>query len=292
MSHKADTIQQRANNSNRSRVDKVMWALCYGGLLTIVVPIVWIIYQVVARALPHISMSVFTTNTIGNGGGLRQAILGTLVLLIMVGTMAGVTGVGAGIYISQFAPKRVGGILRGAIEILAGVPSIVAGFVGYITLVIELHWSFSIWAASFVLAAIVVPYIAKTTEISLRGVPLAMRESGQALGLPDSLVLRKILLKSASPGIVTGLILALAISVGETAPLLYTAGWSTTNPTFSLSHSPVGYLTYPIWTFYDYPIKSASYLALESAMILIMLVIGLIVVSHVLRRILSKHLPE
>jgi phosphate transport system permease protein len=279
-------------NKKRRFKDRLLWGIAACALIVIVIPIIWIISQVVSKAIPHMSMSVLLTNTIGNGGGLKQAIVGSITLLVLVGAIAGVTGIGAGIYIARYAPRAIAGFLRSTVEILAGVPSIVVGFVGYIALVVGSHWSFSIWAATIVLSAMVVPYIAKATEVSLRGVSDSLREAGEAIGLRDSLVLRKILIKSASPGIVTGFILALAISVGETAPLLYTAGWSTTSPTFSLKHSPIGYLTYPVWTFYDFPVKSASYLALEAAMLLIILVIALIALAHLLRHKLSKNLPQ
>ena len=283
--------KEMTTNRRRSAGDMILWYLCGLALVLLVVPIVWIIAGVIIRAVPHFSISSLVQPTVGNGGGMSQAIIGTFTLMVMVAVMAGIAGVGSGIYISQFAPRRVGGILRGAIEVLAGVPSIVAGYVGFIAVAVHFHWGFSIWLAGIALSVIVVPYIAKTTELSMRGVPGSYRDGAEALGMRDVLILRRIMLRAAAPGMVTGLIMALAISIGETAPLLYTAGWSTHNPTFSIHNSPVGYLTYLVWTFYFYPVKSSTYLATTSAMLLILIVVGLIVASRFVSRWFSRYLP-
>jgi phosphate transport system permease protein len=161
---------------------------------------------------------------------------------------------------------------------LVGVPSIVIGYFGYVTMVVTLGWGFSVAAGSVALAVISVPYICRTTEIALRQVPRGLREAAYALGATDRAVVFGIGLPAARSGILTGILLALAISVGETAPLLYTAGWSSYLWNGHLVKEPVGYLTYVIWAFITEPFESAHALAYAAALFvrLFVLVIGII----------------
>ena len=125
------------------------------------------------------------------------------------------------------------------------------------------------------------PYIAKTTENSLRQVPTGYREGADALGMSMGYGLRKVVLKTALPGIMTGLLLALAIACGETAPLIYTAGFSDTLP-HGLLHAQFPYLTYTVFTFYNSAQNSAHYLAFDAALILVVIVLLLLVASRIL----------
>jgi phosphate transport system permease protein len=263
-------------------------------LLVIAVPVVWVIVDIVARAVPHWRWSVLTTNTVGASGGLQNAIFGTVVLLVGVLVIAGTIGVLAGVFLAELAGVRRdgtqrGGLLRSATDVLSGVPSIALGLVGYLALVVGLHWGFSLMAALIVLSVMVIPYIARGTETAIRQVPTAYREGAEALGIPNGYALRKVVIKSALPGIMTSLLLALAISGGETAPLLYTAGWYTGTPKAALFHQPIGYLTYPVWTFWNYPSDQAHYLAYDAALILLVLVLFLLVSARIIVSRSQRH---
>jgi phosphate transport system permease protein len=228
-----------------------------------------------------------TTVPVGVGGGLENAILGTLVIMVGVLIIAGTIGVLTGIHFAELQQPRRNGkaggnFLRMATDVMAGFPSIVLGYVGYVALCVGLHWGFSLLPALIVLSIMVTPYISKSTESALRQVPTNYREGAEALGMSTGYALRKVVIKSALPGIVTGLLIALAIAVGETAPLLYTAGITNNLPSMSLIHQPIAYLTYYVWTDYNQPIKATQYLSFDAALILIVLVLVLLVSSRLL----------
>ncbi len=264
-----------------------LWELAFrlGAILAlalVVGPAAWLLVGVVAKAAPHWRWSVLFTPTTGASGGLANAITGTVVLMAGVLIVAGTLGVLGGIYLAELAPARRGGkqgssVLRLATDVLSGVPSITLGFVVYIALVLGLHWGFSLAPAVVVLSVMVIPYIARSTESALAQVPTGYREGAEALGMSPGYALRKIVVRTALPGIVTGLLIALAISSGETAPLLYTAGFTNSFPQPHLIHTPVAYLTYPVWTFYNYPSNEAHTLANDAALILVVLVLILLI---------------
>jgi phosphate transport system permease protein len=256
------------------------------------IPVVLIVGGIVARAASNWDWSVLTTTTQGNGGGLLNAILGTLLIVAGVVIISGVVGIAGGVYLAEYLPSDRGHLFRGASEVLAGVPSIVFGLVGYLALVAGgVHWGYGLLPALIVLSLLVIPYITRSTEVAVRTVPTAYREGAEALGMPSGYVLRKVVLRSALPGIATGIIFAAAIAVGETAPLLYTAGWSTSVPSLPVTHNQVGYLTYPVFSFFNLPDKSAHTLAYDAALLLVVLVLLLMGVARLLVSLTQKYAP-
>jgi len=282
------TVNDSYPSTRSRRVREAFFkGMSMAALIFVIGPSIWLIADVVIRALPHWQWSVLTTVPVGVGGGLENAILGTLVIMVGVLLIAGTVGILTGIHFAELqrlrrSGKAGGNFLRTATEVLAGFPSIVLGYVGYIALCVGLHWGFSLLPALIVLSIMVTPYIAKSTESALRQVPTNYREGAEALGMATGYALRKVVIKSALPGIVTGLLIALAIAVGETAPLLYTAGITNNLPSLSLIHQPIAYLTYYVWTDYNQPILATRYLSYDAALILIALVLVLLVSSRLL----------
>ena len=131
----------------------------------------------------------------------------------------------------------------------------------------------------------ILPYMAKMTELVLRQIPIPMREAAYALGANDGKVVLRVLLPVALPGILTAVLLSLAISVGETAPLIYTAGWSNYLWNGQIVHQPIGYLTYVIWSFINQPFASAHALAFAAALLVMMTVLAINLAARAILRV-------
>jgi phosphate transport system permease protein len=176
------------------------------------------------RGLDALSFSflVETPKPVGEGGGIGNAIVGTLVLLVVAAAAGLPLGVATGIYLAEFGAGRFGSVVRFVTDTLTGVPSIVVGVFVY-TLVVVPMGGFSALAGGISLAIIMVPIVARTTEEMIRLVPTGLREGALALGAPQWRVTLEIVLPAAAPGIATGAMLAVARISGETAPLLFTA---------------------------------------------------------------------
>ena len=256
------------------------WTLSGLCLLVLSALMVWILTVVFLRGVGALKWTTFTTITQGNGGGLLNAIAGTLVLSVGALLLAVPFGVASGIYSAEYPNSHWAGLIRFLADVLVGVPSIVVGYFGYVGLVQWLGWNFSVAAGSIALAIISLPYICRTTELALRQVPNDLRDAAYSLGANERRVILGVCLPAALPSILTGVLLALAVSVGETAPLLYTAGWSNFMWDGHLTKSPIGYLTYAIWTFINEPFASANRLAYAAAF----LVTGFVLLINVFAR--------
>jgi phosphate transport system permease protein len=286
MSASAATKPRRsAQELRRVATAKLGWVACGIALALVIAPLLDIVGTVAWNGLSAFSVKLFTTNTNGAASGLMNAIEGTVLITIFAMVIAVPIGVGAGIYLSEYGNNKLGSTIRFLSDVLTGTPSIVLGYFSYIVFVISLGWGFSLLAAAITIAVLIIPYLARITELALRQVPVSMREAGFALGATEPTVVFKIVLPGAASGVVTGALLALAISVGETAPLIYTAGWSNYLWDGRFTHAPVGYLTYVIWTFIDQPDAQSHALAFAAAFIVMMVVLAInIGVRLVLRR--------
>ena len=282
----------------RGRRSTATWLFRIGTFLAlalVLVPAVWLVEGLLARAAPHWHWNVLWTGLVTNSGGLLGPLVGTLILMAGVLLVAGSVGVLAGIHLAELSKstrsgKPGGSFLRLASDVLSGFPSIVLGYVAFVALVVGLHWGFSLLPAILVLSVMVVPYITKSTETALRQVSTGYREGAEALGMSTGYAMRKVVLKTAAPGIVTGLLIALAISGGETAPLIYTAQFAPGVWTGSFIHGHgFGYLTYVVFTFSNSSSATAQYLSYEAAVVLVALVLILLVWARLIVARTPRH---
>ena len=261
-------------SASRRLKNNLLTLLVVAAALVSLFPLIDIIWVVTVKGLAALSWKLFTTVTVGVAGGLANAITGTILLVALALVFAAPLGIAGGLFLSEFGSKRVTWFLRQGVDILTGVPSIVLGYFGYVTMVLWFGWGFSLLAGSITLTIIMLPYIMRTAEIAMSRVPHTWREASLALGATHPTTAFRIVLRGGIPGILTGVIIAVGRAMGETAPLIYTAAWSNYMPTGSLTHSPVGYLTYAVWSFINEPFASAHALAYAAALILILMVLA------------------
>jgi phosphate transport system permease protein len=216
------------------------------------------------------------------GGGMRDEIIGTLILIALASMLALPVGLMAGIFLSDFATPRVAAAVRFAADILAGVPSIVVGVFAYAILVRPMH-SYSAISAGIALAIIMIPIVARTAEESLRLVPNSMREAALALGITRWRAMVGVVIPGALTGIVTGVMLAIARIAGETAPLLFTALGSAFG--FQGLTKPIGTLPLQIYRYALSPYSDWQQQAWAGAFLLVLLIL---VISILVRWISNR----
>jgi phosphate transport system permease protein len=197
-------------------------------ILTVVIvltPLIAIFGYLVVRGIGSINWAFLTQipKPVGEvGGGMANAIVGSLVILAIASVIGVPFGVGAGIYLAEFGRNRLGSVIRFTADVLNGVPSIVIGIVAFAIVVLS-QKHFSALAGGVALAIMMVPTISRTTEEMLLLVPQALREAAYGLGVPRWRTTLSIVLRTATSGVITGVMLAFARVAGETAPLLFTA---------------------------------------------------------------------
>jgi len=236
------TAQTVSPISLRRRVtDHVMTGVAVLTVLLVLAPLVAIFGYLMYRGIGSINWAFLTQTPkpVGEaGGGMANAIVGSIFILGIASLIGVPFGVGAGVYLAEFGRNRFGSAIRFTADVLNGVPSIVIGIVGWSILV--RGRGFSALAGGVALAIMMVPTISRTTEEMLLLVPTAMREAAYGLGIPRWRTTLSITLRTATSGVITGIMLAFARIAGETAPLLFTAfgntfwNWKATQPTAAL----------------------------------------------------------
>ncbi len=211
--------------ASRRAKNGVYVALCYAASAFGLAFLVWILVVLISKGLDGISPTLFSTRTLspGSGGGLSNAILGSIIMTAL-GTLVGTPiGILAGTYLAEYGTgSKLAFVVRFINDILLSAPSIVVGLFVYQIVVVPMG-HFSGLAGSFALAIIVIPVVVRTTEDMLRLVPTPLREASAALGMPKSMIVQRIAYKAARAGLTTGVLLAVSRISGETAPLLFTA---------------------------------------------------------------------
>lgn len=260
-------------DARRTLVNRIMLGLLGLASLVAILPLVFVLYYVVHRGIVGLNMSFFTElpKPVGEaGGGLGNAVLGTLVL-VALGSVVGVPiGIASGVFLSEFKRSRFAPWLRSSVELLAGVPSIILGIFAYAVLVVPLH-GFSAAAGALALAIILIPTVAKTTEEVLKLVPDHIREAGLGLGLPRWKVILRIVVYGSRSGILTGVMLGVARISGESAPLLFTALNSQYWPRGLFA--PISSLPVQIYTYAISPFDDWTNLAWTGSMVLVLFVL-------------------
>jgi len=243
--------------SLRRGVSSAFEVCCAGCVVLALLPLVLILFFVVMQGFAALNVQFFTRMPASpgeGGGGMANAIVGTLILSGLASVMAVPIGVASGIYMSEYGGTRLASIARFAADTLNGVPSIVIGVFAYGMVVVPFR-QFSALAGGFALGVMMIPLIARTTEELLLLVPGALREGALALGASRARAVFSVVLPAALPGIVTGILLALARIAGETAPLLFTAfnnRFFTTDVTQPMSSLTVQVFNYALSPYEDW----------------------------------------
>jgi phosphate transport system permease protein len=257
----------------RRITDHVMTGVAVLTVVLVLAPLFAIFAYVVYRGMGSINWAFLTQTPkpVGEtGGGMANAIVGSGFILALASILGVPLGVGAGIYLAEFGRNRFGDVIRFTADVLNGVPSIVIGIVAY-ALVVLTQKHFSALAGGVALAIMMVPTITRTTEEMLLLVPQALREAAYGLGIPRWRTTVSITLRTATSGVITGIMLAFARVAGETAPLLFTAFG---NQFWNLrANQPTAALPLQIFTYAISPYDEWHRQAWAGALVLIVLIV-------------------
>jgi phosphate transport system permease protein len=265
--------------------DYAATAFAISTVVIVLTPLVAIFGYLVYRGIGSLNLAFLTQipKPPGElGGGMANAIAGSALILAIASLIGVPLGIGAGIYLAEYGQNRFGDSVRFVSDVLNGVPSIVIGIVAYAIVVLR-QKHFSALAGGVALAIMMVPTIARTTEEMLLLVPNVLREAAYGLGVSRWRTTLSIVLRTATSGIITGVMLAFARVAGETAPLLFTAfgnqywNWKLDQPTAAL---PLQIFTYAISPYDDWHRQ-----AWAGALVLIVLIVGAVAaVRYAVRR--------
>jgi phosphate transport system permease protein len=257
----------------RRLTDHIMTGVAVLTVILVLVPLFAIFAYLVYRGVGSINWAFLTQTPkpVGEaGGGMANAIVGSAFILALASILGVPVGVGAGIYLAEFGRNRFGDVIRFTADVLNGVPSIVIGIVAYAIVVLS-QKHFSALAGGVALAIMMIPTISRTTEEMLLLVPQALREAAYGLGISRWRTTLSITLRTATSGVITGIMLAFARVAGETAPLLFTAFG---NQFWNLRvNQPTAALPLQIFTYAISPYDEWHRQAWAGALVLIILIV-------------------
>jgi len=263
---------------SRRQISRLMLILCGCAAGIVIIVLVLILGYTLVNGISYLSLDFITqpSKPVGEvGGGMRDDIYGTFILVGLASVIALPIGLMAGIFLAEFAGPKAAAAIRFAADILAGVPSIIVGVFAYALLVRPMH-SYSALSAGIALAIIMIPVVARTAEEALRLVPNSQREAAMALGISRWRMTLGVIMPGAVTGIITGIMLAVARIAGETAPLIFTALGSA----FGVQglSEPIGALPLQIYRYALSPYSDWQKQAWAAAFVLVILVLGINIV--------------
>ena len=263
------------NVEKRLAVDKTVRIIVFACVIIAIIPLGSILIEVFKNGIMAISYEFLTETpgAIGSGeGGIGPAIQGTLIIIGLSSLIGVPVGVMSGIYLAEYGDNRLARSIRFFNDVFMEFPSIVLGIFAFLVIVLILG-HFSVWAGAFALSLIMFPIVARTTEESLKMVPVTYREAGTALGLKKWVITFKIVISAAKSGMITGILLSVSRIGGETAPLIMTILGS--SQFFSSMDVPMDALPLRIWRLSLLPYDSAQLQGWGSALVLIFIILGI-----------------
>ncbi len=220
------TAKERMMTYFRNPVSLLLFLLVIAAAVLTFVVLIFLIGYILIKGVPHLHPSLFAFSYNTENVSLMPALINTISMTFFSLLIAAPLGIFSAIYLVEYAKRgnKFVNIIRITAETLSGIPSIVYGLFGMLFFVTALHWSYSIMAGAFTLAIMILPLIMRTTEEALKSVPDSFREGSFGLGAGKLRTVFFIVLPTAVPGILAGVILGIGRIVGETAALIYTAG--------------------------------------------------------------------
>jgi phosphate transport system permease protein len=279
-----------AVSAARRRRDRFARGAVLGATLIALVPLGLILYYLLHKGLGSWSSSFFTTDPSGNTffkslsiGGIKSAILGTIEIVALSSAVSIPVGVGVAVWLVEYGrDSRFAHLIRFFVDVLTGVPSIVFGLFIYIVLIVGTGSTYAGYKGALSLSLLMLPIVIRSSEVILVLVPGALRESALALGAPRWRMIARVVLPAALPGMVTGVLLAVARAAGETAPLLFTAG-----ETLKTSYGLGGFMNaLPVQIYYDVtsPTTSVVNRAWGAALTLVVMILLLNLLARLVAR--------